>query len=125
MLRYVFVSTLLAEVVDLFFNIKNAREGKMCSFCVGEMLLEIYRNIGIDVTVHIRGKYEIALLNHERDALLEETKLRLRNRELEVSCLLRSSWKIFLWKLFFELSCRALFVHRSIKILPHFLQEFI
>lgn len=125
MLRYVFVSTLLAEVVDLFFNIKNAREGKMCGFCVGEMLLEIYRNIGIDVTVHICEKYEIALLNRERDALLEETKLRLRNRELEVSCLLRSSWKIFLWKLFFELSCRALFVHRSIKILPHFLQEFI
>lgn len=60
MLRYVFVSTLLAEVVDLFFNIKNTREGKMCSFCVGEMLLEIYRNIGIDVTVHICGKYEIA-----------------------------------------------------------------
>lgn len=120
MLRYVFVSTLLAEVVDLFFNIKNAREGKMCSFCVGEMLLEIYRN-----RYRCNGAYLREIRDRERDALLEETKLRLRNRELEVSCLLRSSWKIFLWKLFFELSCRALFVHRSIKILPHFLQEFI
>lgn len=52
---------------------------------LGKCYSKYGRNIGIDVTM-----VHIYLGDHERDASLEETKSRLRNRELDVSCLLRS-----------------------------------
>lgn len=58
-------------------------EKKICM--LGKCYSKYGRNIGIDVTM-----VHIYLEDRERDASLEETASRLRNRELDVSCLLRS-----------------------------------